>query len=119
MKNSKSVKKRKVKEFKLNGYIFGALRKIFRWYPERRKALKLAEVHGSVPKDTYTCAKCDQMFPKDKVQVDHINPVIDPATGFTTWDNYIARLYVPADKMQVLCKDCHLIKSNAENKKRS
>jgi 5-methylcytosine-specific restriction endonuclease McrA len=119
MKKAKLEKKRKVREFKLEGYIFGALRKIARWHPERRKALKLAEVHGSIPKDTYSCAKCDNLFPKTMVQVDHINPVIDPATGFTTWDNYIARLFVTADKLQVLCKGCHKNKTVEENRKRS
>jgi len=50
------------------------------------------------------------------VQVDHIIPVIDPATGFTTWDAFIERLFCDRDNLQVLCTSCHDIKTKEEIK---
>jgi len=46
--------------------------------------------------------------------VDHIKPVVDPAVGFTTWDDYIERMFCEADNLQVLCKACHDAKSEEE-----
>ena len=48
------------------------------------------------------------------VHVDHIKPIIDPATGFTTWDDCIARMFCELDNLQVLCKECHDIKCAEE-----
>lgn len=39
--------------------------------------------------------------------MDHVQPVVDPATGFTTWDNFIERLFVEVDGFRLLCKACH------------
>lgn len=116
----KAKKPRKKKEFNVKGYVFGALRKIWRWHPVRRQALAIAKVFDSAAtQEMYTCAKCDRMRLKKEVQVDHINPVIDPATGFTSWDTYIDRLLnVKVSDVQVLCKDCHNLKTQSENKKR-
>jgi len=122
-KVKKSVKKfiekkvKKKKEFNLKGYIFGSLRKIWRWYPERRLALKLAEVMGTT-KDSYNCRECDNVFPRKLVHVDHVDPVIEPGKGFISWDVYIERLFVKADRLQILCKGCHKGKTQIENKRR-
>ena len=44
--------------------------------------------------------------------MDHIIPVVDPKTGFTTWDEYIERLFVPKGGWQMLCKSCHDTKTH-------
>lgn len=41
------------------------------------------------------------------VFVDHCIPVIDPSVGFTSWNDYINRLYSESDNLQLLCGDCH------------
>jgi len=46
--------------------------------------------------------------------VDHIVPIIDPAVGFTTWDECIERMFCDSSNLQLLCKDCHSIKSREE-----
>lgn len=108
--------KRKKKQFNLNGYIFGALRKIWRWYPEGKIALKVATL--GVDDGKYSCFTCGGRFSRKEVHVDHTEPVINPATGFQGWDIYVKRLFVKANKLDILCKPCHKIKTQAENKQR-
>ena len=56
------------------------------------------------------------MFPSSEVQADHINPVIDPLVGFTTWDSVIERMFCETEGFQILCKPCHNNKSSAEKR---
>lgn len=63
----------------------------------------------------FSCAICGIKASRKGVQVDHVEPVIDPNTGFKTYDEYIKRLFVNLDKLQVLCKECHRVKSKGEN----
>ena len=46
--------------------------------------------------------------------VDHIVPIVDPAVGFTSFDDWIERCFVELSAYQVLCKPCHTVKSNEE-----
>ena len=62
----------------------------------------------------YQCALCKDEFTQKDVQVYHIKPVIDPKTGFTTWDKYIKRLFCDETNLQVLCITCHKIKTKEE-----
>lgn len=48
------------------------------------------------------------------VFVDHIIPVVDPETGFMSWDEYIQRMFSDSENFQVLCDDCHTAKTAAE-----
>lgn len=107
------------KVFNLNGYLFGCARKVFRWWPARTEALRRQwrEVKG---KDHfYECEGCNNWFVKSLVQVDHTRPVVDPETGFKSFDEYYQRLFCSASELQVLCKTgCHAIKTKEENKVR-
>lgn len=71
----------------------------------------------------YECASCHNEVPftikegrkrKSNVFVDHIKPIIDPLVGFTTWDSFIENLFCEEDGLQVLCKECHDIKTKQE-----
>mgnify|MGYP002398935969 CR=1 FL=1 len=68
----------------------------------------------------YKCAACGSSFKRDEVQVDHIDPVVDPHRANTTinWNVYIERLLCEVDNLQVLCSNCHLDKSNLETQVR-
>ena len=55
----------------------------------------------------YKCKSCKNEYPAKQVQVDHIKPVVDTKIGFTSWDEFIERLYCSKDNLQVLCKMCH------------
>jgi len=116
LKRKKKVTKKRKSGFNLSGYIFGALRKIWRWHPERKKALDAALAPGQSV--NYICAICDNVFTRKGINVDHLQPVIDPAVGFNSWDVYIKRLFVTSSELQILCKGCHTKKTTAENKTR-
>lgn len=46
--------------------------------------------------------------------MDHIKPVVDPKKGFTTWDDFINRLYCEESNLQAICKGCHSAKTRQE-----
>lgn len=71
----------------------------------------------------YECAACKQHVPttvregggrKKNIFVDHIEPVVDPDKGFTTWDEYISRMFCEKDNLQLLCAACHDVKTADE-----
>lgn len=97
-------------------YILSALRRIWRWSPERKATYD--KVKCGI--DKYRCEKCNKVFSRKKKQVavDHISPVVSTKEGFKTWDDYISRLYCSKEGLQVLCTSCHSRKSQSENKER-
>lgn len=92
-------------------------------FPNRDKAFKAAyagkfrNVRTRRMAMHYFCACCGEIFPKHECQADHIEPVV-PITGWVSWDDTIARLFIPTEGYQILCKSCHHIKSGEENKLR-
>ena len=111
-------------EARFRAFIISALRAHMKRFPPKWKALKAAMVGRKVNKRTgrlaehYLCASCGNFFVARDVQVDHIDPVVSPEEGFQDWWTYFNRLYCEADNLQVLCKQCHREKTNAERKER-
>lgn len=99
---------------KTRSYIFGALRRIWRWSKDRKKALD-----DSRKGTLLYCSVCKKGFKRERVHVDHKEPVVDPNKGFETWDIYIARLFCDSSNLCILCKACHQRKTNAERKIRN
>jgi len=96
------VKKARGKQ-NLNTFIKGLLRRgTFHWRA-RTEAMTAARVE----RGRYKCATCGDLFGPKEVALDHTLPVVDPKVGFTTWDDYINRLFCPAEGFQVLCHGCH------------
>ena len=62
----------------------------------------------------YKCANCNSEYTSTQIQVDHIEPAVDPVEGFVSWDKFIERLYVGEEGLQVMCKPCHLKKTKIE-----
>ena len=52
------------------------------------------------------------------MEVDHIEPVVDPKEGFISWDVFIDRLFCERANLQAVCKPCHKVKTQKEKKKR-
>lgn len=103
-----------------HAFIVAVLRSGTRRYPPKYETLNEAKTEkkkniatGRVAQH-FRCALCSLDFPSTGVQVDHIKPVVDPRKGFTTWDNYIKRLFCEKKNLQVLCKPCHKKKTKEE-----
>ena len=111
-------------EARFKSFVTSALRAASRRWPVKPKALKAAFVSRQVNARTgkmamhYMCAKCKKLFVASDVQVDHIEPVVDPKKGFVSWDVYINRMYCEIENLQVLCKPCHKIKTDQEKLER-
>lgn len=86
----------------------------YKWKP-RNQAL----INARVGRGLYICNKCKDIFHVKKVQIDHIEPIVPVDKGFTTWDDYIKRMFCDVEGFQVLCKDlCHATKSKIESELR-
>ena len=102
------------------GFIRSMLRKgSMRWKPKytvKQKARHHTKLPGKTARLVFhaTCAKCGELFPETETAVDHIQPIVDPAVGFESWDKFIENLYCEEEGLQVLCLECHLIKTAGE-----
>lgn len=106
---------------KFNSFIKNNLRSATRKWAPIQKCKKKAHVARGL----YKCDECGQevpptVFDEEKrkrvknIFVDHIVPIIDPAVGFTTWDECIERMFCDSSNLQLLCKQCHSSKSQEE-----
>ncbi len=103
-----------------NSFITSALRAATRRWGPKSEAKTLARVRRGY----YTCAECKEEMPAtfknergrrtNNSVVDHIVPVVDPAVGFTNWDDYIKRMFCEVEGLQVLCYNCNRTKINEE-----
>jgi 5-methylcytosine-specific restriction endonuclease McrA len=96
----------KKKIVSLQAYIMSGLRRTWSRSPPRIKVLKAAKVAYG----TYTCKHCKKPHRRKDIQVDHIVPV----GTFIDYNTYIERLFVGPEGLQVLCTNCHQLKTNAE-----
>jgi 5-methylcytosine-specific restriction endonuclease McrA len=101
-------------KFNKKSWLLGALRRLSSRYPPKY----LTKVEARVERGKYKCSKCQKICRAKDVETDHIIPVIDPERGFTNWDDYINRLFCDKEGFQILCSECHLEKTLAENKNR-
>lgn len=105
---------------RLKAFIVSGLRACSRRYPPKFETLKEAFTGKKTNKKTnrlsnhYRCNACKGEFPSAEVQVDHIEPVIDPVKGFVDWNTFIERLFCAKENLQVLCTTCHTEKTNEE-----
>lgn len=110
-------------ESRFQSFIKSALRSASQRWGPKFSALQDAFVDKRVNQKTgrigkhYECASCRNIFPSSQVQVDHIEPVI-PVSGFTSWDDAVERMFPEKEGFQVLCLDCHKIKTKTENEAR-
>jgi len=105
-------------------FITSVLRGGSRRWPPRNAVLNASKTIKKInPKSGrmaqhYQCAECKGEFPAKEVNLNHILPVVDPNSGFTTWDEYIQRMYCEEDGFEVLCVPCHLEVTKKENDQR-
>lgn len=95
---------------RFRSFIISALRRAScRWAPKYS-----ARKDARVARNSYRCAACSALVGNKDAKVDHIRPVVDTAKGFTTWDEYIARMFVEKEGYQLLCRTCHDAKTKHE-----
>lgn len=110
---------------RLKTFITSTLRGGFRKYPPKYETLKEASVGKKLnPKskrmaEHFICKSCNKEFPAKEVQVDHIKPVVCPKKGFKDWNTFIDRLFCDKDNLQVLCSECHDVKTAQERGERN
>jgi 5-methylcytosine-specific restriction endonuclease McrA len=95
----------------LKRFLVQGLRRLSYKWPARSEALKRARLE----RNCYLCNICKNKFTRKEVQLDHIDPIVDPNTGFTTWDSYISKMFCPAEGYQIICIPCHKEKTEQEN----
>ena len=112
-------------EGRLRTFITSTLRGGFRKYPPKYETLKAASVGKKINAKTnrmaehFTCNMCKGEFPAKEVQVDHVEPVVCPFTGFVDWNTFINRLFCEGGNLQVLCSPCHDVKTAEERIERN
>lgn len=108
---------------RFNSFVKSALRSASQKWPPKYEVLNAAKQGKKINPKTgrlaehYLCAACRNAFPAKDVQVNHISPVI-PVTGFDSWDMVIKRLFCEKAGLEVLCKPCHSVVTQEENKER-
>ena len=107
---------------RFNSFVKSSLRAASRKWPPKYHTLNDAYVGQRINQKSgrmakhFKCASCAGVFVAASVQVDHIEPIINPEIGFTTWDDVVYRMFCEKDNLQVLCTGCHKIKTAAERK---
>ena len=122
-------KARKKPKFNQNSAVRSAIRRIFSRSPHIIEKLNKARrerpwykqdgTMAKKPRVEFLCSSCDEWFMKKDIQVDHEIPVIDPVRGFEDWNTFVDRLFCDPDNLNVLCKTCHKVKTDAEKKVRA
>ncbi|WEU69462.1 hypothetical protein TY_42 [Pseudomonas phage vB_PaeM_Ty] len=108
-------------EAKFRSFIKNNLRGTSRKWAPIQKCKK----NANVSRGLYECAECKEHVPPTiydeekrkrvtNIFVDHIEPIIDPAVGWVSWDSTIDRMFCDSSNLQLLCKKCHSVKCQEE-----
>ena len=98
-------------------FIRSALRQKSRWW----KPITQCKLSSRRPykgplkrqKFEYQCNKCKKWFPEKKINVDHIQPA-GSLNCSADLPGFVERLFCEVDNLQVLCTQCHDIKTKNE-----
>lgn len=125
----------KKKPFNLKDFVVKTLRGAFKKTELYHKAKSFAKeeyfeksVNGKdLRRVRFKCAKCGRKFLDRKgakdIAVDHVEPIVNPDTGWTDYNDFVNKLFCSADNLQVLCnyvgerdgvKSCHKLKTAEE-----
>ena len=105
-------------EARFFGFIRGALRKAFLRWPQRQAAKNRAKVIDAAGKPKWVCADCSQLFMAKDTEVDHVVPC-GSCNTFADLPGFVERMFCEADGFQILCKPCHLSKTNKSRSKKA
>lgn len=102
-------------EKELRRFVIITLRRSsLRWYA-RQIVIKAARIERGL----YKCAQCGRAVGPKEFNIDHINPVVDVRNNWTNYEDFIRRLLVKPEELQLLCTSpCHESKTAVENELR-
>lgn len=87
-------------------YVKKGLRRMWGRSKQRQRALENARVR----RGWYICACCGREFRRKDIEVDH-----KIAMGrFKDFDTYIERLFCETGGLQILCRQCHKVKTKKD-----
>lgn len=119
MKNNSRITSRE------RGLLKGAIRRVFARSDLRRKVLDAQDIihsDSSRPrvKKWSRCQVCKIAFPKYLAVVDHVMPVIAVTSSFEEqgMDVTTDRTWSEESNLQVICEQCHAVKTKAEREQR-
>lgn len=106
------------------------LRRLCRRWPPYYQVLNKARIvkyiptksgTGTIKRVVFECAMCYDQFKRTDVQIDHKDPIVDPALGEIKPDfnTLIERMFCGEEGLQILCKACHSVKTQAERAQRT
>lgn len=101
----------------MDKHIFEFVLRVLRRASYKWPARTIAKKDARIERGVYECNYCKKHFGPKEINIDHIVPVI-PIHGSTDLNEIVPRLFCPSDGLQVLCKPCHKVKTQAENKRR-
>ena len=97
--------------------IRSTLREKSRWWKPvsicRDKARRPYKGPKKAQKYEYQCNQCKRWFSGKEINIDHIEPV-GTLKNEEDLVGFVKRLFVEADKLQVLCTKCHDVKTSNE-----
>lgn len=101
-------------------FIRSALRQKSRWWKPislaKAKAKRAYKGPLKRQKFEYQCNSCKEWFPDKHVNVDHIIPA-GSLNCAEDLPGFVERLFCEVDELQVLCTNCHNIKTKSEKQK--
>lgn len=108
------------------GLIKGALRRVFSRSELRNKVIKQSVVSNyneeARPrvKKWSVCPECNKYTPTYLMVVDHVSPIvpINVSVHEMSIQLIIDNMWCAESNLQPLCKECHSVKTKAENKAR-
>jgi 5-methylcytosine-specific restriction endonuclease McrA len=88
-----------------------------------KKYTKVFKKNGEVSKKksvSFKCNICKDHFKSNEVEVDHKKEIVDNISSSMDMsvDQYVRRVDCPQDNLQVVCKECHKIKTKKHNETR-
>lgn len=101
-------------------FIRSALRRAWVKYPINHKVREDARRPYKGPdkrtKWEFQCNHCNEWFKSKEIQVDHIKPA-GSLKRYEDLPAFVSTLFCSKDNLQVLCKECHNIKTQEERKR--
>jgi len=108
---------KKKRTWNLRTRITTELRRLWLYSPERQKAILSARKDDPKKPYKHLCAGCEKEITLKELKVDHIEPMV-PVTGVVSWTDTMNSLFCDSPGLQILCVECHKIKTKEEHLQR-